>query len=155
MKRTLLFFCFPLLIQTAEPPPKMLPLRTDSLGSSSVHLVDLASKSRQPDIDSNRPIPRSIPIVELQNARKPLKMVTVSVNVWHNDPCDKELWEEILQEYYKLKNTPFNPQELFAGITAFIKLTEEKKGNALWGGLSFTEVPDSQRIDNKKAPEKP
>lgn len=149
MNRLLILMCFPLFIKTAEPP--LRPLRTDSLCNPALHLVDFAAKKPQ-----SPTLPKSPPIVDsLQNARKPLKMVTISVNVWHNDPCDEQLWNEILAQYYQLKNAPFNPQQLFAGITAFINLTEEKKGKALWGGLSFTELVDSQKVDEKKAPENP
>jgi hypothetical protein len=149
LKKLLLIICFSGVVIANEPP--QVPWRRDSLKRpTGLHLY-----SASEDIVSQSPaLPKSPPMPPMRG-KMPEKMVTVSVNVWRNDPCDEELWQKILQEYYKLKNAPFSPSELFAGITAFIKLTEEKKGQALWGGLSFTEVPDSQRIDNKKAPEKP
>lgn len=135
-----------LLAQGTKPPA--IPLRFDSR---------LRRQSLQPDSTSsevqeatNINLPKSIPLTPLLRAQKPLKMVTINVNVWHEDPCDEQLWHEILIEYFKLKNSPFNPQELFAGINEFIKLTEEKKGKALWGGLSFTELVDSQKVDEQK-----
>lgn len=121
-----------------------IPPRSDSIPRS---LPVVTNTSLQEDKDF---LPKSPPLTRLSPARKPLKMVTINVNVWHNDPCDEQLWKEILVEYFKLKNAPFNPPELFAGIIAFIKLTEEKKGKALWGGLSFTEVVDSQIVDQQK-----
>lgn len=147
MKKLLLVICFSYIAVASEPP--IVPARQSSLHRDAAGLY-LASK----ELVAPPALPKSPPVSPL-HARKPLKMVTVSVNVWHNDPCDEQLWQEIVQEYFKLKNSPFSTSELFAGITAFIKLTEEKKGQALWGGLSFTELHDSQKIDNKKAPEQP
>ena len=85
------------------------------------------------------------------HAKGPAKMLTVSVNVWHNDPCDQELWNEIETKYYALKTAQFSTKTLFGAIAEFVKLTEEKKGKALWGALSFTEVLDSQVIDEEKS----
>ncbi len=144
MKRFLLIVCLYGVVIANEPPVAQERLASMIYDSEGLRLVSPSPA-----------LPKSPPLTPLSRAKKPLKMVTVSVNVWHNDPCDEDLWNQILEQYYQLKNAPFSSSELFAGITAFIKLTEEKKGNALWGGLSFTEVPDSQRIDNKKTPEKP
>ncbi len=178
MKKLLLLACIPLFVETAEPPKGFtIPLRTDSLGSQALHLIDLASKGRDYDPNSNPLLPKSPTIVSpvspstesvklkpgvtIPATQQPsiaftdVKMATLGVVIWANEKRSEERWNAMLEKYRQLENEPFNQKALLHAIIDEIDLSTDKTGNGVWGSLSFTYVKDSQKVDNKKAPEQP
>ena len=111
---------------------------------------------------SVNPIPKSPALTNVNKAPAPLtrsvtpphllKMATCGINIWCNEQCDHELWARMVDLYRKLEDEPFNQKALIQTILEEIQLSSDKKGNGVWGGLSFTYIKDSQKLDRKKEP---
>lgn len=101
------------------------------------------------------PMPKLPPIIAAArkvNRQPPahlLKMVTCGVNIWCNEQCDPERWAHMVELYRRLEDEPFNRKALVHTILEEIELSSDKKGNGIWGGLSFTYLTDSQKLDKE------
>lgn len=121
-------------------------------------LMQMAALCMQKSEAPNRPgtpmpkAPNFMPAARLTPPSTPasmLKMATCGINIWCNEKCDPERWAYMVELYRRLEDEPFNQKALLNTILEEISLSENKKGNGIWGGLSFTYIKDSQKLDKE------
>lgn len=125
---------------TVVPLPASRPLSPAAVHARAAKMIhnNVAPATQQPSI-----------------AFTDVKMATLGVVIWANEKRSEERWNAMLEKYRQLENEPFNQKALLHTIIDEIDLSTDKTGNGVWGSLSFTYVKDSQKVDNKKAPEQP
>jgi hypothetical protein len=88
--------------------------------------------------------PPSIPFRDIKTA-------VLGIYIYANERRDEELWNKMVAQFSQLEHEKFNQKALLHAIIDEIDLSEEKTGNGVWGGLSFTYMKDSQKLDQQKS----
>lgn len=132
MKKNLLFIvCWPLLAYGMEEKP--FPKGKDLA-------MQVCAKAKL------MPAAHTIPATTSSDE---IKFAELKIVVWRNEQYDHERWHRMIELLKEFENAPFSSKELVSTILDEIKLTENKKGNSLWGNTAVAFITDSQKIDGK------